>query len=303
MFISSNAAPMDAFGAGVKLEGFEYRFLQASLIAQTENGLNYSSFSDIPAKYLVMHRLAIKPTWGEIAFWESITYYNRFEIGYLNPLIFLKSEEHVLHDRDNSMLGGDFTIRILSCLQVKGSYLLDDIISSEIGKNFWANKAAMNVDATVSLPCGLDLGAEYSRIEPYTFSHFNLQNSYTNDSATIGGYMAPNSDEFALLGRYLFGARYPIEIKIAYQRHGANIYDANDSLIFNAGADPFISRRTQDPERIRFLAGERQDYFIAQASAGLELWRGFNLKLTYYAKCYKSEWINFFRIKFSFEDF
>ncbi|MCX6147476.1 MAG: hypothetical protein NTW25_09555 [Candidatus Kapabacteria bacterium] len=181
LFVSNSSPASDAFMLGAKFSNFEYRFTHFSLLAIPDSNSIVGAGTHIPAKYIAMHRASFRPNWGEISYWEAITYTNRsIDIAYLNPLTFMKSLEHALRDRDNSMMGMDITIRPIIGLQIKGSYILDDIIFRNIGTGFWSNKAAMNIAAIYSTPWSLDFGVEYSRIEPYTFSHFNYQNSYTN---------------------------------------------------------------------------------------------------------------------------
>jgi hypothetical protein len=302
--ISASSPPIDAVEAGVKFKTFEYKFLHGRLLAQSTNGIQTGSAAERPQKYLVFHRFSVKPSWGEFSFWESVVYSGRsVDIAYLNPIIFLKSEEHALHDPDNSMMGIDFTIRPFKGLQLTGTYVLDDIIFSEIGKNFWCNKAALNTAIAVSLGYGVMAGFEYSRIEPYTYSHFKLQNSYTNDNCLIGSELQPNSDEFAFKAVWHFGWRYPVEFKFGVQRHGANITDSTGVVIFNAGADPLLVRRDADSERIYFLGGKREDCAFGEVKAGMEIVKGFNLNASVACKYFDSKLYNYLRIKLAFEDF
>jgi hypothetical protein len=303
MYVSTNAPPMDAISLGAKFSNFEYRFTHAGLLslpnAKLENGFN----ADIPQKYFVSHRFALKPSWGEIAYWESVFYSRPVDFGYLNPLIFLKSEEHALHDRDNSMMGGDLTIRPIKNIELKGTFILDDMVFSKIGKNYWSNKTALCIGAMAALPLAFDIGIEYARVEPYTFTHFDSLNSYSNDNMLIGSYLLPNSDETSILMRWWFMERYPIECKISYQRHGANVVDSAGTLIKNVGSDPLQTKRPEDSEYVKFLDGTKQDFFLMEIRAGWEIIRGFNIKAVYTLRSENNKYTNFLSLKFSFEDF
>ncbi|MES2765716.1 MAG: hypothetical protein V4642_07610, partial [Bacteroidota bacterium] len=171
--ISDNALPMDALSAGVRFKNFEYRFTHTSLLGIAVDSLRKTGTqSFIPEKYLVLHRAAFRQDWGEIGLWESVIYSGRaVELAYLNPLTFLKSTEHSLRDRDNSALGVDATIRPFKNLELRGNFYLDDLQFSEIGNDFWGNKAAWNIGAmTTAGP--FDIITEYVRVYPYTFSHY-----------------------------------------------------------------------------------------------------------------------------------
>ena len=304
MYISANAPPFDAISLGAKFKTFEYNFIFGDLVSFYKDSLDHGFNAVLPAKYLSMHRFTVKPSYGEFSFWESVVFSNRnISLAYLNPLSFIKSLEHALHDRDNTLMGADVTIRPFQNISIKGSFILDDIIFSKIGKSYWGNKAASNIGLIFAFPYGLDIGAEYSRIEPYTFSHFNYINSYTNDRFLIGSDLLPNSDKTSLILNYWWGNRYPISLEFSYMRHGDNIYDNNGNLIFNAGADPFQSIRPEDSETVSFLGGRRDDSFIMQLIAGLEIVRGFNLHGLYQFQINNEKVINNFRLVFRFEDF
>ncbi len=303
-FISTLAPTFDAIDLGTKFMQFNYRFTHASLIPYVKDGFNYGFNAKLPPKYMAMHRFALTPSWGEFAFWESVVYSERtVDLGYLNPLSFLKSCEHSLHDRDNSAMGFDLTFRPLSRLQFKGSFLLDDIIFSEIGKSFWSNKTAVNASLMYASPWDFDFGFEYARVEPYTFSHFNYLNSMTHDSAIFAGSLQPNSDQFTFLCRIWHSIRYPIEISMSYRQQGKNIYDENDSLIKNVGSDPLESIRPGDPTKIKFLDGRREYTFLLGISAGIEIIRQFSVHCNYMMKSVNGDINHLIRFTLFFEDF
>lgn len=304
VFFSDNAPPMDAFDISARFEHFDYRFTHGSLIAIYPDTLTTGWAAGIPSKYVAQHRFALRPDWGEIAFWESVIYSKRgFDLAYLNPLSFFKSLEHALHDRDNAMMGLDATIRPIDGLQFKGSFLLDDIKFGEIGTGYWANKWAWNASLEFALSGGIDLGLEYSRVEPYTFSHFDTLNAMTNDEMLFGGYIPPNADETALLLRWWWGDRYPLELKFAYRRHGENVYDENGELIKNVGGDPLQTRLNTDPYYVEFLDGNRVNFLMMQLHAGWEIARGYNLHFLYRLQNRNSVNTSFLRIIFAFGDF
>ena len=281
LFNSDQAPPFDALSIGYKIKQFEYRFTHGSLLASpldTNRGVGF--YSIFPNKYLSQHRFALKLKNGEFAFYEAVIYNREIDLAYLNPLRFLKTLEHSLRDRDNSIMGADFTYRPLSDVELKGSYMLDDIIFSEIGNGFWSNKSSYNIGLWYSPDIDADFGFEYARVEPYTYTHFNYQNSITTDGQLLMGYLNPNSERYTLATRYWWGSRYPLKVKFEYTRAGKNIYE-NDTLSFNTGADPLQTRRPQDKEKITFLEGEKQFLFSTEIEYTFEIFRNYNLSLNY----------------------
>ncbi len=304
IFISANAPPMDALELGARFSNFEYSYLHGSLLATGSAKYKTGFHSQFPQKYVAMHRFALQPSWGEISFWESAVYSKRsVDLAYLNPLSFFKSVEHALRDRDNAIMGGDITVRPLRDFQLKGSFLLDDIKFGEIGEGFWANKTALNVGFLYAPPINIDFGLEYSRIEPYTFTHYDSLNSYTNDEMLIGTAMPPNSEKYLGLIRLWFGGRYPIVLKASYYRHGANVYDEDGALIKNVGGDPMQTKRPEDSERVTFLEGDLRETFQVEIEGGWEIVRNFSLKGYYRFRNSGAEPENIIWLKFTFEDF
>lgn len=304
IFMSDNSPAHDQLTTGVMFETFSYKYTHHSLLGVHETRNEFGVDALIPAKYAATHRFSLKPAWGEIAFWEHVIYSGRYpDLAYLNPLSFFKSIEHSLHDRDNSLMGLDATIRFAPDFQFKGSYLLDDIIFREIGNGFWANKSAVNAGIIYSGIDNMNIGFEYTRIEPYTYSHFRYQNSYTNDSLIYGSYLLPNSDEFALMFQYWLGGRYPLKARIAYQQHGANIYSTDGTLLKNVGSDPFIARRSEDSYFVTFLDGKKYYITSFELEYGWEIVRNFNLQVKYLVQSINDEIKHLARINLRFEDF
>jgi len=304
ILFSDNAPPFDAIILAAKFSNFQYTFMHGSLISTVPvNSPDIGIGAIIPAKYITVHRFALKPEWGEIAFWETIIYSKRnVDLTYLNPLSFLKSMEHALHDRDNSVMGGDITLRPLNNFQIKGSFFLDDIKFDEIGKKYWSNKTAWNLGLSYVSPFNIDFGIEYARVEPYTFSHFDTLNSFTNDGFILGSRLLPNSDEISFVAQWWWGNRYPLTLKISCQRHGNNIYE-NGILTFNAGADPLQTRRSEDSWTANFLDGIRQNTFKVQLETGWEIVRGFNLQCVYQFRNTDTKPDHIIHLVFRYEDF
>ncbi len=306
-FLERGAPPMDAITVGVKFKHFKYKFTHGGLLGYVDTTSRWQTgfMVHIPQKYIVMHRFSITPSWGEIAVWESSVYSNRqLDFAYINPLSFLKSVEHSLHDRDNSLMGLDFTIRPVNNLQLKSSFLLDDMVISRIGTGYWSNKTAFNFAVLAALPGGIDLGVEYARVEPYTYSHFNNQNSYTSDSSMIGSILLPNSDKSSLVCNWWFGGRYPLKLILGYIRHGDNIVDkVTGKVIKNVGGDPNYGFIYGDPEEVTFLDGNRKEYLSTEISTNFEVVRGFNIGC-YYQYLFNNETAEHrFRINFNLGDF
>jgi hypothetical protein len=307
LILNDNSPAIDAITLSAKFDGFEYKFTHASLLAFTLNqGTWQTGFGiTIPQKHLAIHRFALKPSWGEIGFWETIVYSDRPpDLAYLNPISFFKSLEHALRDRDNAGMGIDGTVRLFDFLQIKGTYFLDDVRFEMIGKNYWGNKSAFNIGAMAALNGGFDAGFEYSRIEPFTYSHFNRQNSMTNDGFLFSSYLMPNSDKYSLFLDWWWGSRYPLELEVSYMRHGRNVHDKEGNIIKNVGGDPLYTKNNDDlGNNTIFLDGDVLYLTSLDFKTGFELVRGFNLMGNYKLTSSNGSIDHLFRLIFRFDEF
>lgn len=290
--MSTNALPADAISLGARFRGFEYRATHFSLLGQPEpNPLSHGAMTPIADKFMIHHRFAFRESWGEIGFNELVVYSRRnVDLAYALPVSFLRNITNDLRDRDNFQIALDATVRPISGIQIKSTFLLDDLSMSRVGQPWWANKWAWNIGVMV-LPqtfgwkVPIDMLCEYSRVEPYTYTHFDRQNAVVNDGILFAGHLLPNSDEIVAQMRWWYGGRYPISLRAAWLRHGKNTVDVNGVLLTNVGADPLQTLRRDtttfqaiDNERPQFLGGIPDNRFILTLTAGIEIVRQWNLQ-------------------------
>ncbi len=243
--------------------------------------LSYNEFEVdgriVDSKYLALHRLGISLCKNniEIGLSEMIVYSNRPpEIAYMTPLIFYKSVEHSLQDRDNALLAFDGSARITNGLKLYGTLVVDELDFSKIGTNWWGNLFSYQIGGFVTEPFGienLDVNAEYLKIAPYTYSHKFIENNYTNFNSFIGPNMHPNSDKFWLNFKYAVNYRLAFDLGISYERHGSNLKDGNGNVIKNVGGDINFGHRYEDSEEVTFLDGEVEKKTALSALVNYEI--------------------------------
>jgi hypothetical protein len=315
---SDNPIPASAMMLGARFQGFEYRTMHFALIAEpldlngNINPMSFGAETVVTPKFMAFHRAALRESWGEIGVWESVIYSGRgIEFAYLTPFSFLKTNSDDLRDRDNATLGVDATVRPFRGLQLKGTFTLDDIDFGKIGQNWWQNKIAWNLGVMAS-PAGLPLDAtlEYAMVTPYTYTHFDRQNAFTQDGILFAGTLPPNSDEWKAQLRWFWGGRYPLALTATYRRHGANTYDAQGNLLKNVGADVLQTIRRDryfqptDPTTVTFLDGDRQDRIILTLSGGFEIVRQWNMQALYrFSTLNDAAPTHFVGVVLRFEDF
>ena len=239
------------------------------------------------SKYLVIHRLGLSLLKSdlELGFSEMIVYSNRpFEIAYMTPLIFYKSVEHSLQDRDNALLSIDAAVRIVPGVKLYGTFVIDELNFSKIGTNWWGNLFSYQIGGFVSEPFKIenfDFCVEYLKILPYTFSHRFIENNYTNYNSFIGPGMNPNSDKIWLNGKYYLNNRLNFQLGFSVTRHGKNITDKTGNVIKNVGGDINLGHRSIDSEESEFLDGTMEKSFSFEAGANYEVFNDFYLQLNY----------------------
>ena len=155
--------------------------------------------SGIGSKYLAAHRLEVTLFhWLIVSGSESVVYGNRgIEPAYLNPLMPYHVAEHHLGDRDNNMMSLDITAFPLKNHKFYFELFIDDFTTAKNPFTYWGNKFAFLTGWRWVTPFGLtnvDLELEYTRIEPYVYTHDDGINVYKNYDKSMGHWMGPNSD-------------------------------------------------------------------------------------------------------------
>jgi hypothetical protein len=252
------ASDYDALRLGMRLGRVTFTHLHAALLPDVAKSVR-GVFTEIPSKFIAAHLLSVGPFAGlRFSLGESVVYSERpFEIGYLNPFIFLRSQEHFFRDRDNANMYAAVSANPVDGLFLETELMLDDLKFSRIGDGFWGNKTAWRIAATArAVPFGpLDIGLSYTRLEPYMYTHFSDTNAYMHDAMPLAaGGLPPNSHYLEATLGFIPFPNLTVNALVGYGEHGANIV-VGDSLAHNAGGDIRQTRREIDPEFLGFLEG------------------------------------------------
>lgn len=241
-------------------------------------------------KYLAAHRLDFAPfNFIEIGLHETILYSGRkFEPAYLNPVMFFRSAEHYLGDRDNATMGLDIELKLVPQTILYGELFIDDLTTGKLGKGFYGNKYAWLIGAyyvNVLNLANLDFRLEYARIQPYTYSHVHELNTYQHYYSSLGHWLGPNADELYIEFAWRYSRRMNFAAAWQSRRHGANYDD------INIGGSMFQPHRVQDPETVTFLDGIRESTRAVTLHADYELLRELYLKLYYGRFWSDTDWL------------
>jgi hypothetical protein len=160
------------------------------------------NYGDYQEKFSTIHYLSYNATkWLNIGFFESIIFeaqesqfYRGFEIGYLNPIIFLRSTEFAQGSADNALLGGSIKMKVKKKNIIYTQILLDEFLLNELksGEGWWGNKfgiqAGLKMYDFLTIK-DLKFQLEYNIVRPFTYSYFYE----SNPNSTLQNYGHFNS--------------------------------------------------------------------------------------------------------------
>jgi len=177
-------------------------------------------------KWISAHRLEVSLTdFLDFGISESVIYGKRgIELAYCNPLIPFLIAEHTLGDRDNVNIGIDFEVNRIGTLKLYGELLIDDMRSPwDLFSNYWGNKLAFTLGG-LWVDClkmtDTDLRFEYTRIDPFVYTHEDSVNVYENYNLPLGHFMQPNSEGYFFRLDHRFDIFFSTSLKLSHIRHG-----------------------------------------------------------------------------------
>ena len=288
MLLTDNADYLPFVRLGLKTRSVTVQAIHASLNSPSRTVITDDGdlFFESPDRFLAMHRLEVQPFgWFSAAFTEAVVYGRRGpEIAYLNPLFPVEAAEHTLWDRDNVLFTLEGTVRPVRGLEAYGTWLVDDLATSTLGDGDYGNKWGLQGGAQVSLGAtGVTAFGEYTRIEPYTYTHrFHEDgfffNSYAHNDFGLGHPIGPNADQWLAGVQAWLPFRARGRVAARYRRQGRNPVDPVTGQVTNVGGDVNDGRAPADGKK-RFLAGDLYQGPGMQAVLEVEPARGVSLRL------------------------
>jgi hypothetical protein len=249
---------------------------------------------DLPNKMISTHRLDVKfAKWLRVGFNESlISSESAFNFEHFNPLSFIVSADLNSGARatmiNNSLMGFDVEVKPVKNIVIQGSFLIDDVNFSTITKgDSTANDNKFGYQAGILwndafMLDGLSAVMEYTRIDPFTYSHRENKNQYTNRGLSLGHHIPPNSDEIAFKFDYNVMARFSLGLLFQFQRSGEGfIYDSSGNLLINYGGNINYGVNDLYGNKNVFLQGNRINRSLFTLRLYYEPIRQFSLEFKY----------------------
>jgi len=245
LIISANNPLFDMILLQTRFKRFNFQYFHGFLNSQYQQ------------KYFVAHRVELKAwDWLYLSGSETVIYGNRgVEMQYLNPLMPYHVAEHHLGDLDNNMMGMDISAYPFKNQKYYFELLLDDFSSSEGWFSYIGNKFGFMFGGYWVEPFKIpdvDLRIEYTRVEPFTYTHYDSVNTYLNYDEIIGYWSGPNSDVLFVEMNYLLFKDVHLKFSWEQVRRGTG--------------DVFTFPTETDGDRKYFLKGtvERQHIYAFQ---------------------------------------
>ncbi len=295
LILSDNPREFDFLRADLHYKALSYTFLHGWLLG-TPSELIFSLPSDpssnfvepvISDKYIAAHRFALTfPSVATFGFQEIYIYSNRApDLGYFNPFILLESVQRSRGERDNGFWAFDVRTRFLKDLQLTGTIMYDDFNLPDLFSNKWSDRYAWQTGMiyadAFSIP-NSTIMVEYTRVEPYVFSHGRSRDdSYTSLGELLGPRIGPNADSWFIRGDYLPARNLLFSLRVTFERKGENVVDSTGHLIRNVGGDALQPHRDSDPAGKKFLDGNLVNTRRLQLLATWEIVNQLWLDLSY----------------------
>jgi hypothetical protein len=219
----------------------QYQVMYAQLIAdQFSTNTGSLGVNEFPKKFMTMHHLSVNlaPNFT-LGIFESIIFdskdslaNSRFEMHYLNPLIFYGAIEQQVGSPDNYALGTDFRWNLKGKYQLYGQFFLDEFVGSELFSNsgWWSNKYAFQLGGKYIDVLGvnnLDLQLEYNFARPYTYAHQSMRTNYTHYRQPLAHPRGANFKEFLAVVRYQPLDRLTLRTKLLVSEYGLDTGGSN----------------------------------------------------------------------------
>ncbi|HEY3876450.1 MAG TPA: hypothetical protein VGM92_13325 [Candidatus Kapabacteria bacterium] len=278
VILSADGVPTYDFASlGAHVGAVRYQAILGSLVSDNDTSLN-----PYPNKYLALHDLTFAIGNNlELGFTDIMVFSYRLELGYLSPFAFLNTIKKGLddEDHDNALLATHGRWNIAPGLEVRGQFLLDDLVASKIGTGYWSNKWAWQLGAMWADPFGipnLDWKAEWMYVKPYLYTHWDGEDAYTNSQTLLGAQIGPNSISYWTGLRWTPDAKWAVSLQCELIEKGENLYDSTGKLLYNAGADyrySYEDSTNSSFSQTDILNGRRVDIFNLTLQLEYEPWR------------------------------
>lgn len=214
---------------------YTHAFLQSAIIDSTRT---YNKGNDIFGnyresyipKFMASHSLTFFPTKGlSLSVGESMIYSGNLEAGYLIPIMFFKVyDQYASRYKITTGSNGQFFLQANSRDHLKNTHLYATLFIDEIrlgdafNRSKSRNQIGFNFGGSITdvfVPY-LTLGAEYTRINPFSYQNLVPSQNYTSQKYVLGDWMGANADRLMGYIKYTPVARLKTSLFVQHTRKG-----------------------------------------------------------------------------------
>ncbi len=199
----------------LKINTRVWKFNYTNLFMEHVDFQNKAVGRSLDRKFSALHHLSFNVGKNlNIGIFENIVFdrqdsneNNRYEIQYLNPVIFYRAVEHGLNSTDNAMLGLDWKWNFLQRFQFYGQFIWDEFVKNEFVKfsdnwvNKWAYQAGVKYINVANIN-NLDLQLELNHVRPFVYSHRFQSQNWAHYNQELAHPLGANFRELIVLLRY-----------------------------------------------------------------------------------------------------
>ena len=211
LLLSDFSTPFFSIRFNTRIWKIHYQNIFAELSADDFMSVNGTS-EPIEKKFMAAHYLSFKASRTvTLGLFESVIFdreSDHFEWQYFNPIILYRSVEGALGSPDNVMLGFNARVEAWRTAKFYGQLMIDDLQISQIldgESGWWGNKFGIQLGANYYNAFGiehLDLQAEWNRVRPFTYSHYNAEANYSHYNQALAHPLGANFNEVIGVVRY-----------------------------------------------------------------------------------------------------
>lgn len=189
-----------------------------------------------------------------------------FQPVYMIPFVPFAFAEHFTGDRDNALLSLDFSLRLPADFHWYLEFLIDDMSAPHtLFSDDWGNKWGLTLGGQWFgniAGKNLTVSTEYSRIEPWVYTHFRgVSHRYMHYGSAIGSDMGPNSALTWSEVELQINQKHRVSIGFENQRWN---HETRGGSIEHVYIDETVSEESQDENGVpRYLPDSDTKEFLA----------------------------------------
>jgi hypothetical protein len=254
LLLSDNAAPIYNLGFTAKFKQLHY----ATNYAHAWD-MNDSNSLDVKNKnkFMTFHTITYTPNkWFSMQLYETVVFATRsnnlykfkYDLTYLNPIVFLRPVEYSQGSTDNELLGLNMKLKLHKNITLYSQFVLDEFLLGYFIKRtgWWGNKYGIQAGAKYNYTKNqkqLVALAEFNYVRPYTYSHAEPLINYGHLNQALAHPAGANFTEMLALVSYTNnnfmltskGTYYVTGLDVNGNNYGANIYNSYRTRIKEFG--------------------------------------------------------------------